>query len=272
MSLGFHRVNTLDTENFFFEVALGQHPEFSIIHKFGRNPAASTSWEDVWFNGGIYTWLTAAVQIEAISADVDDTATGDGAQAIRIEGLDENWENASEDIEMNGQSVTSSTTITFIRINRAYVIRCGTYSKTDNGPNQGAITIRTTSAGATHALIGADGLIGMGQTVLARYTVPKDHTAYVFGANIQVDSGKTAEVVMWQRPNANDVATAFHGAKRMVIHLDGVAGNVAFSFESIPGIFPEYTDIWWSIKASAAAGCSIDFPMILQHNETVVHT
>lgn len=250
------------------EIAESRNQNYSIVHKFGRNPAASTAWQDVWVNGGIYVWPTVASTLEAISSDAnDDASTATGAQKIKIQGLDENWDDVEEEVTMNGTSATLPTTATYIRVNRVFVSEAGTYSKTDVGSNAGVITVRISSAGATQALIGLDGTVGMGQTGVARYSVPRNHSVSLYGANIQVDSGKTAQVVLWQRPNANDIVEPFTGSKRMVAHLDGVAGNVNFTFHGIPGTFPAYTDLWWSIKASAAAGVSVDFPIVVKHSE-----
>ena len=112
--------------NLFLETAKGNIENNSIIHKFGRNTDVGATEEDVWTVGGVYTWLQAPVNLEAISTSANDTIAGTGARIITVEGLDENWNAISEDIEMNGVSATLPTINGFIRINRVFVKEVGT--------------------------------------------------------------------------------------------------------------------------------------------------
>jgi hypothetical protein len=250
------------TTEWFQEIAEGNNDNYTIIHKFGHNDDAGTSWEDVWENGGVYVWLTAAVTLEAISADANDDAGGSGAQTITIEGLDANFDEISETITMNGTDPTTATTKSFLRVNRAYVATTGTYAGTTLGGNAGIITIRTSSGGATHALIDAEGTTAHSQTGIARYTVPNGKIAYMFDVNIVVDSAKTTEMILFERNNADDVTTPFE-PNRMKIHLHGVTGHIPLAFDA-PHVFPAKTDIWWASKAGGAATpIIVNFMMVL---------
>lgn len=178
--------------NLFLETAKGNIENNSIIHKFGRNTDVGATEEDVWTVGGVYTWLQAPVNLEAISTSANDTIAGTGARIITVEGLDENWNAISEDIEMNGVSATLPTINGFIRINRVFVKEVGTYAGTIVGGNAGNIVLRTESGGATHAEILLEATVPQGQSQVSRFSVPKGHTAFVWAVYLWVDSGKSA--------------------------------------------------------------------------------
>lgn len=263
MSVGFNHTKRFPSQDFYFDIADDRDHTLHLRHIFGRNAAVGTSWEDVWNNGGVYVWPTSALTLEAISADADDTAAGAGAQVIRIEGLDANWDAIEEELVMAGTNATSATSQSFIRVNHVEVVRAGTYGNTDNGPNQGQITIRFASVGATQCLIGSDGNIGMGHSAIARYSVSRNHTVFLTGYLANVESSKAVETVLWERSQGNDVSAPYTGTKRMVLHIDGEAGAIAEDFH-VPLAFNGYTDIWWSMKAAVGSSGSVDFSLIIK--------
>jgi hypothetical protein len=159
--------------------------------KFGVNEAVSNgAYEDIWAEGGLYTLLQTAdtVRVKA-GGNAADTAAGIGARIITVEGLDENWNEASEDITLAGTLVSASTTTTFIRINRVFVKTCGTYG----GSNTGIIRIEDTSATTILAHIPA----GNGITFQAIYAVPAGKTAYITEIKTSVGESNSADVRMW---------------------------------------------------------------------------
>jgi len=149
----------------FHKIAGGfEKPRFSMTQKFGYN-AAVTTVEDVWESGGPYTgFLTEELGLvhDVVSSDADDTAAGDGAQTIRVEGLGPGGIIATEDFTLDGLTPVNGAVL-FTRINRAYVLTAGS-----TGTNEGTITIDTTVGNIVSATIGA----GMGQTLIACYTIP----------------------------------------------------------------------------------------------------
>ena len=156
--------------DFLIEVNKGNVAGHTLIHKFGRNALAGTSNEDVRYGGGTLTPLTAATTIEAISASANDTSAGSGARTIKIWGVDINFAEVEATITMNGTTVTTATAQTFLRVNKARVITTGTYDVA----NDGDITIRVVSAGATQIVIEA----GTGVSQTTHYTIPAGKTGY----------------------------------------------------------------------------------------------
>ena len=223
--------------------------------KFGRNAAVGATEEDIWEAGGSYTgFLTAASAVRIRSGgNAADDASGAGARSIEVEGLDQDWNVATETISTAGASASTATTTTFIRVYRVCVIDVGTYT----GANTGTISVETTG-GVLMATIEA----GLGQTQQAIYTVPAGKTAYVVSLSIFVDTNFSARVYLWQRQNADDVSAPFTG-KRIWRPFDGVSGAVDGAV-AFPYVFPAKTDIWASaIGPSAGAGVSVEMHVAL---------
>lgn len=155
--------------SFAAQIALGKVPGYVAYRKFGMNPAVNGSGnvEDMWPVGGVKTIPTsAAVAVcssDSAEDDPDDGVdAGTGAHTIVVEGLDANYLNIEEEVTLDGTS-NSSSTKSFLRVNRAYAKIVGT-----NGVNVGNITI--TVGGDTQAYIEA----GEGQTHQLAFTVAAD--------------------------------------------------------------------------------------------------
>lgn len=215
-------------------------------HKFGRNDAAGTGYEDVWTKGGIYTWPQTATVISVVSSSANDTATGVGLRSVTVEGLDGSFDEVSETLTLNGASTVTGTQL-FQRINRAYGVSSGTYDGTTVS-SHGTITF-THNGTATAEILNST--ISLGQTEVARYTVPNGYDAYVNDVDINVDSAKTAQIVFFKRENA-DVTSAPFTPKRVVEMWDGISGPYQHKF-AYPIKFPQKTDIWFSSKAGAVS-------------------
>ena len=229
--------------------------QFGKVHKFGKNTAIGTGFVEVW-DGGTHTWPTAAaaVRVQAGGNAADDIA-GAGARKIQIEGLDENWEEAEEVIELAGASQSSATTTTFIRVFRAYVSEVGTY----HGSNTGAITIEDASANV-HAYIEA----GAGQTQMTQYTTPINTVSSMSRLAFTIDTGKTVDVRMYQNTNANDVSAGYTGAKRLIHEWVGLKDLVFRDRLDANITFNGATDIWFEAKVSVGtASISIDYDLVI---------
>ncbi len=238
----------------------GRIAYMSAVAKFGSNEDVGTgAYEDIWAVGGAYNWLTAAsaLRIKAGGNAADDAGQA-GARTVTIEGLDENWNAASETVNAAGASASDPTTTTFIRINRAYVGDVGAYT----GANTGAVDIETTG-GTLVARIAA----GVGQTQLGLYSVPAGKTAYLTRtyANVSAGANKSATIRGWRRENADTVSAPFQG-KRLFDVFEQVSGAVQVAHSSY-NVFPAKTDIWYSAIADAnATQVDIHFDITLVDN------
>lgn len=248
-------------------IASGTLNHYCHVNKFGRVVNFGTSVVDVnqLSTPAVYSWLTTPSQLEAISSSVNDAAAGTGARTIVVEGLDSDFVKCSATITMNGTSASTATTQTFMRVHRAYVATCGAYASSTTGSHSGNITIRVAGAGAIQIYLPiAD--VQVGQSQVARYTVPAGCTAYLVHAFFSVDSNKSATFWMMRRFNADTVTEPF-GTKRVIDTFDGINQPFSRQWEA-PIKLDEKTDIWVAAKAAGTGtNASAAFDLIEYSND-----
>jgi len=158
---------------------IGGQSGIDYVEKFGANLELGNNLETIWETGGIYTFLTTAGPISAVSTDATDNQAGTGAREIEILGLDENYETITELISTNatdGRDGGPVSTQNFLRIYRARVTKSGS-----TGTNDSVITMK--SGGVTVVTIGTRGTgvneEGFGQSQIGVYTIPAGKTGYL---------------------------------------------------------------------------------------------
>ena len=218
-------------------------------HKFGANPDIDVTAEDIWTSGGAYTgWLTAAAPMRIrAGGNAADTAAGAGAQSVRIEGLDANWNEIGETVATAGAAQSLATSASFIRVNRLYVVNAGAYG----GTNTGIVSVETTG-GTLVATIGAT----QGQSEMCIYTIPAGKTGIIPQVSASVDTAKTATVRFYARRNADDVTGPSYSPRRLWHIVTGLSGAYTRVFTSMP-VFPPKTDVWVS-ATGPAGGASVE--------------
>ena len=173
------RVGT--SEPFELQVARGQIAWHYDVHKFGFNSDIDDSLETVWAQGGLYSYLAAATQLSVSSSSTDDTSAGTGARTVTLFGLDADYNEISETITLNGQTAVT-TTNSYLRIFRMVVNSAGS-----GGENAGVIYAGTgTVTSGVPANKYATIAIGDNQTLMALWTVPANHTAYLLQTDVTV--------------------------------------------------------------------------------------
>ena len=167
-------------ENYELQVAKGNISGTVSLYKFGVNPDVNGTEEDIWSVGGTYSFATnASTRIVNSSSGNDINSSGTGAHQVFVQGLDENWDLASETVNLNGtNNVTTSNQ--YRRVFRAYVVSAGS-----SGTAAGTISIRQTGGGTIMAQIP----VGENQTLMSIYTVPAGKTLYI--TNVTLSSGAT---------------------------------------------------------------------------------
>jgi len=232
-------VNYMGSTNFLIEVAKGKVAGHSFVNKFGHNPTITTATdpEDVWAGGGIYAFYpTSAQAMEIVSSSTEDGPGGTGALTVFVYGLNEDWEETTETLTMNGTTPVPLTN-TYRRMYRAFAITAGS-----NETNVGNITVRDTGTSTTAIYIAA----GDGQTQQAIYTIPGGHRAWFVKGYVGVSSSAknlaNGAVFKWKvRPN-----NGVNGAWQVKGQIECINyGSSWFQYEyGIPaGPLPEKTDI-----------------------------
>ena len=208
---------------FYLEVAQGLIAGYTFNHKFGAVPSMSggtigTVWD---INDTLYPWDTlgngSIVNIKRNDA-VDDGIT------VTVQGLDENYNFASENIVITGENQTGSQL--FTRVNRAFITGAVT--------NAGDIDIEAGSAGGTTVARITE---GYGQTQMAVYTIPAGKTGYILHGTATGSSDTDAEGRMMVRYFGT---SAFRIGHAFELQLRG--GQYDYTFAT-PIPIPEKADI-----------------------------
>lgn len=238
-------VNLKNLTNIGILTARGDVPGVDDLRKFGKR-TVGTTYEDIWEGTAntVPTKTTAlAVRIRSGGNAADD-ASGAGAQEIEVQGVDENWDFASETITTAGAAQSSATTTTFLRIYRAFVTKVGT----SGSNNTGTIIIEYTD-GVEATNIQA----GNGQTLHTHFTVSDNQVLFVTGIIVTAAATKVASVRLFKRENLDDTVTPFTNSQRLQLELTGFTDEVNYSFP-IPIKVTGPADIWMRGLVSTGTG------------------
>jgi len=251
-------------EAFWIEITRGLNPTYTETHKFGTYEAVGTSFVPI-ARGGVYATPIAATALEVVSTSANDDGSPAGTHAheVTIIGLDSSWAEVSQTVTLNGTTPVALGT-NLIRAYRMYVSISGTYATQAAGSHEGAITLQESGAGPAWLQIYATDF-PRGQSQCAVYTVPTGKTAVIIPHYISVDSNKSADIVFFQRPLADDVTTPFTGIMRAGFELVGVSGLATLEDSSAPlGPYVGPCDVGFMGKVSGTTGSiSANFEIVL---------
>ena len=252
--------------DFHIEMSLGNVPNFSIIHKFGRNASVGNTFAPIT-QSGFYRTPTSNTAIEILSTSAGDNATGIGARTIYYEGLK----------EVAGELVITSNTVTMngltpvtlpdslIRLYRWYVATSGTYATQSSASHQGELTIRESGGGDIWSAIKANGIF-KGQSQIGCYTVPSGYTALINRIAYSVQASNEAEIIFMQRNGVLNTTAPFD-ALRVITDIDSAKGTTSVDFVA-PINIQEETDLFFmgKSKGGQALPMTIDFEIKLVQN------
>lgn len=254
-----HKLVTLnsDISDYWFDVSANKIPHDTVVTKFSTNEAVGTTYEEIWDGPTAnLTYLTTAATLEAISDSANDAAAGTHARKIIVQGLDSNWDLATEEITMNGLSASTATTTSFIRVFRVYVSEVGAYGNA----NDGNITIRVSSAGATQAYITkeASPALGHGQTRMCHYTIGRGTQGFISWIDVGFASNKVVNFNLQIRENANNTSSNFKAWRTIFHNHESREKNI-----KSPIILQPYTDIRAIATVdTGSAEVSLDYQVI----------
>lgn len=227
------------------------------VDKFGNNPniGTLTDPEDVWSQGGTYTFLSSAATLYA-SCSAASTVT------IFVEGLDANYNIQTATVTLNGQNQAEiGSGLTWLRVYRAY---------NSSGTNlAGDVYIAETddlTGGVpdTASKIKAKILTNEQQTLMAIYTIPAGYTGYLLRWYVSEVNPKSSYAIVELQ------ARAFGGVFR-VRRRDGVTSDGNSRLSEQPPIayaFTEKTDIKVVVREVGANDMDISagFDLLLVSN------
>lgn len=231
-----------------YSIAEGTIPDHSPLLKFGTRSATTTAQSTIWEGPtALYTYMATAQQLKITSASANDIATtGTGARTLFIQGLDANYDEISETINMNGLTAVT-TSNSYLRVFRSYVASSGS-----SYTNTGDISIKNNASTVTQAIIKA----GDSQTLMSLWTVPNGATAYITNGTFSTNSNKGSRVSFFTRLNDGIVYPW-----RIQYRAYVFSGNENFNF-NIPFKIPAKTDIEVrATQASVGADCGATFEL-----------
>ena len=219
-------------------VQKGLVQNYSGIQKFGLNTAVGSSFETIWDGNNTYTYPSSAGTATATSSDTASDNTG----TVEIQGLDSNYDLATETLTIGGSAGSTS----FTRVFRAVM-------KTANTGTANVGTISITVSSTTVAQIRPD----YGQTLMCVYTVPRKHNAYL----MQIDIGSSKDLENEVRFITKEISNGNVWNTKSFITTRG--GFMEKNY-AVPVVIPEKTDIELIAKASATSAVSGGFELILE--------
>lgn len=249
--------------DYLIEVQKGNVAGASMVHKYGRNAAAGTTFElvsglSILAAPTMFRQTPATMRVKA-GGDAADAAAGVGAQKVTLIGISDGLVEVEETLTMNanGTLASAASSTSFWRVYRAFIPDdgIGTYGVS----NTGDITIEDSGSASDENII----LAGEGQTQHSVYTIPSGKTGYLLSINITVDAVKEASLRLMTRNNFNDVSTPFAPA-RVRKFFDGVIGQDEYTPRGPEMILPALTDVWMEVKGEGSASeVSVDFELLL---------
>lgn len=220
-------------KNYFLELARGTISGQKSDGIIGVDNSIGTTSQIVGLidSGPLYEYQTSAQNLEILSGDTADTSSGTGARTVLVEGLDDNYEEQSETVTLNGTS-TVPLTKQYLRTNRITVKTAGSLEA-----NKGQIILRLSGAGVIQSLIEAT----INVSRISVYTVPADKTAYLWSTNVSTGKGKDIDAVLSVR--------GFEGLFIEVIEIPIYQSANPSPF-IIPSKIPEKSDIQIKVVSS----------------------
>ena len=214
---------------------------YSHINKFGYMGTDQNGTATIWDNNAVtslYPWPTTANTITVTSS-----SGTDAGKTVEVQGLDENYNAATEELTIAGSASNTS----FIRVFRAIV--------TGNGvTNVGKISVN--HEGTAIAAI----LAGNGQTLMSVYTIPAGKTGYLVKFQGSMDKQNVdVKHKLFARP--------YNGAFNIKGQW-GIQGGNSVNYDyPVPLKFTEKTDIESRMTTGGNCGGGSIFDLVLVDNE-----
>ena len=241
--------------DFWLSVAKGDFTGYSNVSKFGINPTVGSSgFESMWEGSSLYPWPSTARELNIVSSSTNDSSVGTGARTIEIQGLDSNWDLVTNTYTLNGTTAVVTTGDSYLRVFRARIVTAGT-----SGTNEGTISIKDNVSSVVLAYISYD-TIGMGQTLMAVYTIPNGKTGYII--NLNVSSSKDSEHRFRFMTRDNTVTNAAWNVKEYMSARGGFSSWRKYAINKVT----EKTDIDLQVISNSTSAASGGFEIILIDN------
>ena len=247
----------------------------TLVQPYADNATIGTSFETISNTDADQVLpVIVGADLDVVSASAADDDGSTGATAVRVTYLDEEFNQYTQDVTMNGTTEVEMTEQTISFVQKAEVISSGTGLAA-----AGAITIADVTGGGIHAVIDA----GSKESGNCTWKIPAGHTGYIHGFWYDVDAvaaGQgTAEIALQvAHAEASGVAnsetwrtvakvTVVENDSDIVSATGGNSNNTgSFSFPgNVPFVVPAKAMVRLAGKAlSTAVACTAGFSMSVQ--------
>jgi len=244
--------------NYLYEVSKGNIPGHSILYLSGYDDDVDTTKNAIWSQNALYVYPTSAIPMNVSSSSAQDKPAGTGAYNITIFGLDADYKQINETVTLNGQ-IAVPTTNSYFRINKMNVNYAGS-SET----NVGDIYIGTGTPVAgvlpvIYYIISAN----KGESSVAVFTIPDDHTAFLYYLHIGTDTSKIIQFSMDVRCLESLTNQAWRTVYYDQFSVVGQTHNLPIPFK-----ITEKCDVKFAARNSVGdAFCSIEVFILLIDND-----
>ena len=270
--------------DFYTEVSKNLVPKHKAVYVQGvcYDIDTNTVPEVVWTNGGDYTLPDTAEILGVVSSsprdDADSPVTGVGASSVTITGLDENYNEVSFGVVLNGTSSVNTSPQKFVRVNKVEVHKinsstansASTTGVVGRGSNEGVISVFN-----SHSYLGIIPA-GKGVSQSTLYTVPAGNTAYLTRLGVDVTNpGNSGYINMSIKQRApfisDDYLVVEENRNRLTATVDVMSTNLHKEYEKnykVPLRFEQGTDIWVSVDVASIdnIGVAADYTLIQVSN------
>jgi hypothetical protein len=246
-------------EPFELQVGRGQITNHNHVLVSGYNGTTSTSYQTVWSQSSIYSYLTTAAVMGISSSSALDTAAGTGARTVQIYGLDANYNEINEAVTLNGQTAVN-TVNSYLRVFHMMVNTAGSGGAAAGAIYAGTGTVTSGVPANVYAVYGANG----GATACI-WTVPAGYTAYV--VSMAVAAGSTTanaytNIGLYSRPLGGVFDNTVQGRC-----ANGAPFAIPFFY---PLSFSEKTDLEVRVSSTTASSVSAQFQIVYIKNEATL--
>lgn len=234
-------------------------PGGKVFRRYARNGTIGTVYEMIDATGASSPqYRTTAARIELRSTDAADTFLGTGARTVNVRGLNATFDEVIETVQLAG-TATVTTTTPFIRIVALEVGSAGVYGGLPGGGGVDGANIGTITAN----YLGTPAVVCTmrpqdGREFSAAVCVPNGYYCGLTGLTVTVDSGKTCDIMLQYRDNADIVAAPFPPVI-LAAELLGVSSGISNAYNP-EMILPPKTDLY--IMGRATQTSAISFTLI----------
>jgi hypothetical protein len=239
---------------YLYDIAAGFVPGHVSRRAFGRNPAVTTTVQDVTnVPGGSFNFPASALAMSVVSTSANDAEGGTGINRVEVHYLDAGWNEVAETLQLNGLTPVSLA-VPAIRANGMHPTLVGS-----GGVAAGDITV--TGGGLEYIRVSA----GNVSTGHGAFSVPAGKSAFLVGWSAQAGKGKETEVRLCANFDPFDgiKTDRAYGTLAVMSLLSQSGPSAAFQ---LPIRGPEKTDIKLTalVTDTGTSSCSGSFELWLE--------